>query len=325
MSLHILTTRNWPKSNWLIACILLIAGQFLANKASAQTDMDAIMMNKNQFCAGFMYSHAAWENYWEGTLKRKNENLGKVSTQSLMFMANYGITNDLNIMVGVPYIWTKASAGTLHGLKGLQDLSLNVKWKAIKKSFGKNKLALILVGGVSTPSSNYVVDFLPLSIGSGSTNLTGRVMVDYVRNRIFATASAAYVVRSNVEIDRTSYYDTQLHLTNKVAMPDAANYQLRAGYRGRFLIAEALFSNWTTLGGFDITRNNMPFPSNRMNATSIGVNFKYTLPVHTNLAILAGASQVVAGRNMGQSTSVNGGIFYAVYFNKKSKPVKSNQ
>jgi len=242
-----------------------------------------------------------------------------------MFMANYGITNDLNVMVGLPYVWTKASAGTLHGMEGLQDISLNIKWKALKKNFGENKLALLLVAGVSTPSNDYVIDFQPLSVGLASTNLTGRVMVDYLRNKIFATASAAYVVRSNVKIDRQSYYDTELHNTDEVAMPDAANYQLRAGYRGKYLIAEALLSNWTTLGGFDMTRNNMPFPSNKMNATSIGVNFKYTLPVHTNLAILAGANQVVAGRNMGQSTSVNGGIFYAVYFNKKSKPVKSNQ
>jgi len=116
----------------------------------------------------------------------------------------------------------------------------------------------------------------------------------------------------------------RLRFQRNPAMPDAANYQLRAGYRGKYLIAEALLSNWTTLGGFDITRNNMPFPSNRMNATSIGASFKYTLPVHTNLAVLAGINQVISGRNMGQSTAINGGIFYAFYFSKKSKPVKTN-
>jgi hypothetical protein len=325
MLLHKLLKRNRSKGHVLFACALLLLGQLSPQKASAQTDMDAIWMNKNQFCAGFIYTHSAWENYWEGTLKRKNENLGTVSNQSMMFMANYGIRNNLNIMVGLPYVWTRASAGTLHGLKGLQDLSLNVKWKPATFKFGKNKLALILVGGVSTPLNDYVVDFQPLSIGLGSTNLTGRFMVDYLRNRLFATASAAYVLRSNVNIDRTSYYDTELHYTDEVAMPDAANYQLRAGYRGKYLIAEALLTNWTTLGGFDMTRNNMPFPSNKMNATSIGVNFKYTLPVHTNLSFLAGVNQVVAGRNMGQSTAINGGIFYAFYFSKKSKPVKTNQ
>jgi hypothetical protein len=313
------------KTGKLIPALVLLSFQFIINPASAQTDVDAIMMNKNQFCAGFNYSHSYWKDYWEGTLKRNNENLGTVTTNALMFMANYGITNSLNIMVGAPYVWTKASAGTLHGLQGIQDISLNVKWKAFKYNSGENKLALLLVGGISTPLNNYVVDFMPLSIGLGSTNFTGRVMVDYVRNRLFATASAAYVVRSNVSIDRTSYYDTQMHLTNEVDMPDAANYQLRAGYRGKYLIAEGLLTNWTTLGGYDITRNNMPFPSNNMDATSIGINLKFTLPQHTNLSFLAGANYVIDGRNMGQTTSFNGGIFYAFYFNKASKKSAANQ
>lgn len=317
-------TRIPRKWNWLTTLLLVAACQFHAIIASAQTPTDAIMMNKNQFCAGFMYTHSAWENYWEGTLKRNNENLGTVSSQSVMFMANYGITNNLNIMVGLPYVWNKASAGTLHGSKGLQDISLDLKWRALRKNFGKNKLSLFLLGGVSTPSTNYVIDYLPLSIGLGSNNLSGRVMLDYFRNKITVTASAAYVLRSNVKIDRTAYYDTELHHTNEVAMPDAANYQLRAGYRGKYLIAEAILNNWTTLGGFDMTRNNMPFPSNKMNATTIGANFKYTLPVLTNLSVLAGVNQVIAGRNMGQSTAINAGIFYAVYFSKKSKPVKEN-
>ncbi|MBZ5857952.1 hypothetical protein [Flavihumibacter profundi] len=313
------------KTGKLITVLLLLSFQFFIHPASAQTEVDAIMMNKNQFCAGFNYSHSYWKDYWEGTLKRNNENLGTVTTNALMFMANYGITNSLNVMVGAPYVWTNASAGTLHGLQGVQDISLNVKWKAFKYNSGENKLALLLVGGISTPLNNYVVDFMPLSIGLGSTNFTGRVMVDYVRNRIFATASAAYVVRGNISIDRTSYYDTQMHLTNEVNMPDAANYQLRAGYRGKYLIAEGLLTNWTTLGGYDITRNNMPFPSNNMDATSLGINLKFTLPQHTNLSFLAGANYVIDGRNMGQATSINGGIFYAFYFNKASKKSAANQ
>ena len=285
----------------------------------AQTDLDAIMMNKNQFCSGLMYTHSSWENYWEGTLKRDNQNIGTVTTQSVAYMANYGITGKLNVMIGAPYIWTKASAGTLSGLKGVQDFSLFVKWKPVTETFGRNKLSLFLLGGFSTPITNYVIDFLPISIGLGSTNFTGRAMIDYQRGKFTVTGSAAYVRRSNVTIDRTSYFDTELRLTNKVKMPDAEQYQLRTGYRGKYLLAEATLSNWTTKGGFDISRNNAPFPSNRMNATMIGAAVKYTLPVHTNLSFLAGANYTVAGRNVGQATAFSAGIFYAFYFNKKAK------
>ena len=57
---------------------LFILASFIA---SAQTDMDAIMMEKNAFCVGPMYAYSSWKNYWEGTLKRDNQNLGTVSTQ----------------------------------------------------------------------------------------------------------------------------------------------------------------------------------------------------------------------------------------------------
>jgi len=80
-----------------------------------------------------------------------------------------------------------------------------------------------------------------------------------------------------------------------------------------------LLTNWTTLGGFDITRNNMPFPSNKMNNTTVGVYVKYTIKQHTNLAILGSANFTVAGRNMGQANTYSAGAFYAFYFGKNHK------
>ena len=292
---------------------------FCSVYTSAQTELDAIMMNKQQLCIGPMYNYASWDQYWEGTLKRKNLNLGTVTTQSVMLGGNYGINDNLNILVMAPYVWTEASAGTLAGMSGVQDISAWVKWRAIRKDYGKSKLSVFALGGISVPLTDYVVDFLPLSIGLGSTNLSARAMVDYQYKKLSVTGSASYMLRSNTTIDRTSYYDTEMHLTNKVDMPDAMQFQLRAGFRGKYLLAEALLTNWTTLGGFDITRNNMPFPSNRMNSTMAGFNLKYTIPSYTHLALLGGANYTIAGRNVGQSVSINAGIFYAFYVGKNHK------
>ncbi len=303
---------------------LLIFLVVIGNNIKAQTDLDGIMMNKNQLCNGLMYNYNSWDHYWEGKLNRSNENLGTVSTQSVMYGANYGITGRLNIMVSSPYVWTKASAGTLRSSRGVQDVSLFVKWKPVLYSFGKNKISLIVVGGISTPLTNYQIDYLPLTIGLGSTNVTSRVMAEFQHRRFTISGSATYIWRSNVKIDRTSYFDTQMHLTNEVKMPDASQYQLRAGYRGRYLLAEAVVTNWTTLGGFDITRNNMPFPSNRMNMTTVGASFKYTLKQYTHLSLLAGANYTVAGRNVGQATAFNAGVFYAFYLNKPSQKNAKN-
>ncbi|HVX25207.1 MAG TPA: hypothetical protein VHB70_02610, partial [Parafilimonas sp.] len=56
--------------------LLLLA--FFQLAANAQTDIDAIMMAKNNFCVGGTYSHSSWDHYWEGTMKRDNQNIGTV-------------------------------------------------------------------------------------------------------------------------------------------------------------------------------------------------------------------------------------------------------
>ena len=302
---------------------LVLAVLLISTTCRSQTDQDAIMMNKYQFCSGFIYGYSSWDKYWEGTLKRTNENLGTYTNQSVMFMANYGITDNLNVMAGVPYVWTKVSAGTLTGLQGIQDLSVYVKWRAYQHQQGDNKLSLFLIGGFSTPLSDYNIDLLPMSIGLGSTNAIFRGMVDFKHKSWFATATAAYYYRSNVFLDRNSYYDTELHLTDEVEMPNAASYLLRAGYRGRYVIAEAMISNWNTLGGFDMTRNNMPFPSNDMEATNVGVGLKWTWKKHTGLSAVGNVNYTVDGRNVGQSTSFSAGVFYAFYFKNRNKNDKN--
>ena len=283
----------------------------------AQTESDGLMMQKNNLCTGFMYSYTSWDHYWEGTLKRTNENLGKVSTQMIGWAGNYGITDKIDVIASLPYVKTKASAGTLHGVEGIQDFSLSGKWNFWQKKLGKGNLKLIGVGGFSIPATNYVADYLPLAIGLKSNTVTARLIGDYQLNHFFVTGAAAYIFRGNVKIDRSSYYTTQLHTTNEVEMPDAANFHLRVGYRGNVFVAEAALINWTTLGGFDITRNNMPFPSNKMNATTAGINMKYNPGLMPGMSIIAGGNYTVAGRNVGQSYMVGGGIFYVFDFTRK--------
>ncbi len=290
----------------------------------SQTDIDGIMMAKSNYCSGIMHNYSSWDQYWEGTLKRNNLNLGTVSTSMIAYMGNYGISDKLNILFGLPYIKTKATAGTLRGMSGLQDLSLWVKWMPYEKEFGKSTLSFYTIGGVSLPVSDYTPDFLPMSIGLRSKTISLRGMVDYQYGSWFATASATYVIRNKVTLDRDSYYTTELHNTNEVAMPDASSINVRAGYRTGRMIAEAVWNKWTTLGGFDITRNNMPFISNRMNASMLGINLKYNLKAVEGLSLIANGNITLSGRNMGQASTIAGGAFYIIDFSPKKKKEKTS-
>jgi hypothetical protein len=290
--------------------LLLCSVAILAN---AQTVDDAIMMNKKQWCNGFTYMHSSWNEYWEGTTKRDNKNLGTVTTQSLMFMSNYGITDKLNVLATVPYVWTDASAGTLHGMKGFQDIELDVKYRFYKTKIGETgKLSLMAIGGFSTPLTNYENDFLPMSIGLGSTNLSGRLTVDYQQGIFFATLSSAYVWRSDVTIDRTSYYTDHISYTDKVDMPNVLNSNFFIGIRNKGLTAQFQVFNMYTFGGTDIRPNDMPFVSNQMNMTSLGGHVKYFLPFAPKLEVIGGADFVVAGRNVGQSNTYTAGVYYVL-------------
>lgn len=292
----------------------------------AQTDLDGIMMSKKLLCVGPSYGYSSWNYYWEGTFRRNNANIGTVTTQMVGIMGIYGITRQLNVVVSAPYIWTHATAGTLQAQQGFQDFSAWLKWKTWEQKIGKGALSVFVLGGGSAPMTNYIADYLPLAIGLQSKTLSTRLILDYQYKHFFATASGTYTWRSNITIDRNAYYTTSLHLTNEVDMPNVLSEQLRAGYRdGDNWIAEALLSNMNTLGGFDITKNNMPFPSNKMKATMVGAHVKYGIKPVAGLSIDVDGGYTVAGRNMGQATQFDASVFYIIHFSKKASTPSTNQ
>ena len=300
---------------------LVLPAMFLlsASGLKAQTDLDAIMMSKNNLCIGGSYMYSSWDHYWEGTFKRNNQNIGTMSTQMFGLMGTYGISKKLNVIVGAPYVTTHVTAGTLHDQHGIQDLSAWLKWLAVEQNVGKGVLSLYALGGASIPLTNYIADYLPLSIGLQSKTLSGRLMVDYQLGNFFTTVAGTYTWRSNITIDRNSYYTTSLHLTDKVEMPDMTAVNVKMGYRSDRMILEATLASMTTRGGFDIRKNDMPFPSNRMNATMVGAHGKYNFTFVDGLSLEGGGSYTVAGRNVGQSTNFDAGVFYILDFSSKKK------
>ncbi len=315
---------EWPSPmNSLLffrRCVAVLTLLFaLGPGLRAQTDEDAIMMGKNDLCIGGTYGHSSWKNYWEGSLHRSNQNLGTVTTQMFSLMGIYGINRRLAIVANAPYIETNASAGTLHGMHGFQDLSAWIKWKAVEQRSGNGGFSLFVLGGASLPMTNYLADFLPLSIGVQSKTLSGRIIADYYKGNFFITGSGTYTWRSNITIDQPSYYTTELHETNQVQMPDLLSFNLRTGYRSNRWIIEALLSDMITLGGFDMRRNDMPFPSNKMDATMAGAHVKYEFKAVKGLSLTADGNYTLIGRNTGQATTFNIGAFYVLDFSHKAK------
>jgi len=284
----------------------------------SQTLTDGLMMSKNNLCTGFIYNHDQWKSYWEGDLKRENGNIGTLTTQSVTWVNNFGITDKINVIAMVPYVMTNASQGTLHEMKGVQDLSLGVKYNFFKKELSKSTFKTFGVINFTTPLTDYTPDFLPLSIGMASTNLTYRLTTYYkLQQGWFVNASGGYTWRSNVKLDRTSYYtDNKFYLSDEVKMHNVFDLFASVGYIKNGLQAELNFMQQNTLGGGDIRRQDMPFVSNKMNYSKMGALVMYYLPQVKNLALRAGANYTLTGRNVGQSTAFVAGALYTIKFSK---------
>jgi hypothetical protein len=292
----------------LVAVVLLAAAP-----VSAQTIDDGIMLARHQLFVGNVYTHDRWDRYWEGTLERDNGNIGTVTTESSTIVVNYGVTNRLNVISTIPYVWTKASQGVLHGMKGFQDLSIVAKYALLTTPFTSHGTmrAIALVGG-GMPLTDYTPDFMPLSIGSASRRLSGRATLNFQSNPgWFGNGSVSYTWREHVELDRPYYYTNgRLTFSNEVPMSDVVDYVVAGGFMRRGLMAQAFFTEQRTRGGGDIRRQDAPFVSNRMNYSKVGASLMYPLPGANRLRLHAAYSGTVRGRNVGLARTASVGLMY---------------
>lgn len=281
----------------------------LSSTAFAQSPTDAITMPKGVLCVLGQYSNATWDEYWEGENKRSNLNIGTFVNQSAMLMANYGITDNLNVMAGLPYIWT-SSDSYLQGQRNIQDLSVWVKYQALALESDFGTFRAQATAGASVPMSNYVPDFLPFSIGIQSKTASLRGILNYTTKMgLYATAQVGHTWRSNTKLDRDSYlYNGKWYETDEVPVPNMVDATGRLGYYSPRIQAELWFDYFTATSGDDIRYNDMPFPTNKMQATSTGLYAKYF--IWQGLAVQASYGQVLSGRNVGQSTMFSGGVSY---------------
>jgi hypothetical protein len=291
-----------------ITLILLFS---LNTIVKSQTPTDFIYMPKKVYCLAATYNQNSWNEYWENDFKRENLNLGTVTTQQIGLMIAGGITDKLNIMVALPYVSTKTTAGNLLGQKGIQDLSGWLKYRVYKKE-GFNVDGVI---GGSIPVTNYVPDFMPLSLGLQCKTASARLIATYQhKSGMYITANAAYILRSTITIDRETYYaNDKINNTNIVSVPNATNAKVGLGYYKNGIVGELYFEKFGCINGDNIRRNDAPFPTNSMQLSSVGFNGKYQ---PQNIGVIANFGYAIAGQNAGKSFTFGVGVVFQKSFVK---------
>ena len=99
----------------------------------------------------------------------------------------------------------------------------------------------------------------------------------------------------------------RVYNTNEVSIPNTLDAGLRFGVLRKTWQAEVWGERNTCVHGDVIRRNDMPFPSNNMQSSTVGF---YGRIQPKNLGLNTRIGYVADGRNVGQSTSYSLGILY---------------
>jgi hypothetical protein len=285
-----------------------------ASSLYAQTPSDELLMKKYELCVAVAYDHGSWDQYWEGTYLRGNENIGTFTRQTITPMLAAGITDKLNFLLATPYVKTESTGGQMAGVQGFQDLSIALKYEAIKKQLGKGNLAFLVTTAFATPMTNYLSDYMPYSLGLGTNEFTLRGIVHYQLDKgMYVRATGAHLWRGQTEVERDYYYNNGSYYTTYMDVPNAWNYSATLGtwLFDYALRVEASFMALKSTSGDDIRAYNMPQPTNKMEMEQVGAFAQYYFKKSIKgLGVLAYYSQVIDGRNMGKSTNVGVGATY---------------
>lgn len=71
--------RRLPRVYYTLALVFVCS-----LSAHAQTIDDGIMLGTGELQAGNLFSYDSWDQYWEGTLKRRNANIGTIHIRPRM-------------------------------------------------------------------------------------------------------------------------------------------------------------------------------------------------------------------------------------------------
>jgi hypothetical protein len=301
-----ITTRMKRTVIKLITLVFLLSSKTIW----AQMPNDALMMPKGTVCNLLQGSYSQFDNYWEGTVFRNNPNMGTFQSQSLMLMSNWGVTNKLNLMAGLPFISNRGTASYIQPQRNIQDLSLFVKYQILDKKLGFGNAKIFATGSVSTPLSNYSPELLPFSIGlrcpTAALRLVANVTSDF---GLYLTAHTAHSWRGSVKLQRDAFlFDGVMYNTDVAPVPNVVDGGVVVGFIKPRFQAEIRYEKMQSLTGDDMRYNDAPFLTNQMIGDNVAAMVKYY--VTKRLAVNAVGSQVVSGRNVGKATMGSLGVSY---------------
>ena len=271
---------------------------------SAQSPVNGFMQGKGK---GNVVVSYGMESYDEVYLVPKKVNgvpvFRDVNVTSASLFATYGITDQFDVVVSLPFITAtgNASEAVLQNLNfenersGIQDVSVFLKFNPFDINIGSSNLKLIGAVGVKTPVGDYEVDEgLQSIIAIGNRSTT----VNMIAIAMFKTK---YGIFTSGQFG--TGFATQ-------GVPDSYMSELKLGYAAKRIYGDVFIANQTSATGVDILGNGFQgfFPATKVDFTRVGVNLY--APIYKAIGLAGGANSYIAGRNIGKATGFYAGVVY---------------
>ncbi len=272
----------------------------------AQSPVSGFMKNKGEGAAVVSYSYEKYDKVFLVPAEIDGVPVfNEVSVSSISLYGEFGITDNFDVVVNVPYIKAKGSAseqvlannGFENERKGIQDFQIFGKYRFKSFGFEKSKLDLIGALGLQTPLGDYKANEgiqSIVAIGNQSTSFTAMGIAMFKTNAgVFTSGQLGYSIRGN-------------------DVPNALLSELKIGYAASKFYVDAFIANQLSdKKGTDILQEGFTgfFPETRVNSTRIGLNAY--VPIYSGIGLTGGVNSYIAGRNLGKATGFYGGLAYS--------------
>ena len=279
---------------------LLLVSTIFGSVTYSQPLVDGFMKGKGNGSIVLSYS---WEQYDEFYFADTKMDApppygGQITTQSISLYGIVGLTDDIDIILNIPYITAQGEgqAPPEQEVNNLQDASLFIKWRPLFIETGGGNLSFLAALGAATPLSDYAADAV-LSIGNHATRVDGRLITHFQSNSgAFGALQVGYSLRSD-------------------DVPNATLLSAKVGYAAeKFYIDLWSETQVSDADAPDIgqapffSETSTPFSQTRVNYTQIGVSV--FVPLVSSLGVSASFGQYVSGRNVGLATRISGGLVF---------------
>ena len=270
----------------------------------AQSPVSGFMKKKGEGSAVLSYSSEKYDKvYFVPSINDGVPIFNDVKITSQSLYLEYGVTNNFNVVVNLPYITAvgNASESSLKDLgfenkrAGLQDLKIYTKYNFVSYVKNNHQIDFIGVFGVELPMGYKANEGLQsiIAIGDESRKLNFSGILMYKnKSGFFGSGQIGNTFKNN-------------------KVPNALTSEWKLGFAAKRFYVDAFFATQLNSSyGVDILQPGFEgfFPATKVNYTRIGLNAY--VPFGKHLGLTAGANKYVSGRNLGIATGVYGGLVF---------------